>query len=387
MENLRDSKFDEKLDLVIDLLNDNEINIHKLISKYQDAPLVSKLLGLDTTITQQDLNELEQKLAGNEHHKDFRDTVSFARNLVVNWLIEDAIVILAERNDLKVNHTGKDGKRELLQGWRANSDPDLEFTLDESKLWVEVIANFPTANFDSYWEQSGEFDLRDYKLKTLKDKAKNQKTIVLGINVKQKKFFTFQIHENTEGVLGPEPKFGGKPAMKIKFPGGKPTLQSFDNLPYALKNITRQKIYKPLRPGNELEDMITQYFEVQRGFCVVTKNTDRNLIHVQYKVTTDNLNLHYVYAQQATDNSVVQIPVDHIMNNYDFGFQFSFNNKDQILYWDGSVLKHHIEYNLVKKKVWEQYLDRETKTMLVLPADYVPSLQVGRISEDFQKIL
>ena len=100
MENLRDKKFDDKLDLVIDLLNDNDINIHKLISQYQDAPLVSKLLGLDTTITQQDLNDLEEKLAGNEHHKDFRDTVSFARNLIVNWLIEDAIVIIAERTGL-----------------------------------------------------------------------------------------------------------------------------------------------------------------------------------------------------------------------------------------------------------------------------------------------
>lgn len=387
METLQDKKFDAKLDLVIDLLNDNDINIHKLISEYQDAPLVSKLLGLDTTITQQDLNDLEEKLAGNEHHKDFRDTVSFARNLIVNWLIEDAIVIIAERNGLEVNHTGKDGKRELLQGWRATSDPDLEFTMKESKLWVEVIANFPTANFDSYWEQTGEFDLRDYKLKSLKEKAKTQKTIVLGINVKQKKFFTFQIHENIEATLGPEPKFGGKPAMKIKFPGGKPTLQGFGNLPYALKNITRQKIYKPLREGKELQDLITQYFEVQRGFCVVTENTDNNLLHVQYKVTTDELNLYYVYAQLSEDNYTVQIPVDHLLNNYDFGFQFSFSNKEEILYWDGSVLKHHIEYNLNKKKVWEQYLDRETKTMLTLPTKYLPSLQVGKLSQDFQKIL
>lgn len=391
METLQDKRFADKLDLVISLLNDNNINIHKLIATYKDSELISKVLGLNPVVTQEDLSLLEEKLVGNEHHKDFRDTISFARNLIINWLLEDLIYYKAIEGGLEVQHTGNDGQRELLKGWKASSDPDLFVKLNvqnqESEIWCEVIANFPTKNFDSFWEETGYFDLRDYKLKNLLNKAKTKKTIVLGINVKQKKFFTFQIHDQIESLdYSAEEKFGNKLTKKVMFPGGKPTLNSFDKLPYILKNITRQKIYKPLQKGNELESLITQYFEVQRGFCVFTPSTDRNLLHVKGKVVTDEAQMYYVYYQQAEDNHTIHIPVDHILNDYDWGFQYSPSEKDKLYYWEGSVLKHHIEYNLNKKKVWEVYLSRD-KLTLILPTKYVPSINIGKLSEDFQKIL
>ena len=38
------------------------------------------------------------------------------------------------------------------------------------------------------------------------------------------------------------------------------------------------------------------------------------------------------------------------MNDYDFGFQFSFEDKGRLIYWEGATLKHHILYNLKQKK-------------------------------------
>jgi len=156
---------------------------------------------------------------------------------------------------------------------------------------------------------------------------------------------------------------------------------------YSVKNVLRNRVYKPLQVGYELEGVITQYFEVSRGFCIATVNTDKDLLHVNMKVTTDEAQLYYVYYQEAENNHTVNIPVDHIMNDYDFGFQFSFNDKGRIIYWDGSTIKHHILYNLKQKKVWEQWLDRETKSILQLPMKYVPGVKVARLSEDFQKIM
>ena len=45
-----ETHFEAKLDLVIDLLNDNNINIHKLLDSYQDTQLLRRILELDTTI-------------------------------------------------------------------------------------------------------------------------------------------------------------------------------------------------------------------------------------------------------------------------------------------------------------------------------------------------
>ena len=303
-------------------------------------------------------------------------------------MLEDFVYFHLKKQGLDIQRTGNDSGRKLLKGHLASGEPDLLVKQNGYKLWVEVIANFPTKNYDSFWEEEGYFDLRDYKLKNLKMKSKTDRTIVLGINVKQQKYFTMQITEALEGrPFSPEEKFGNKNTIKIDFPGGKPTLNPTDKLAYTIKNVLRNRVYKPLQVGYELEGVITQYFEVVRGFCIATVNTDKDLLHVNMKVTTDEAQLYYVYYQEAENNHTVNIPVDHVMNDYDFGFQFSFEDKGRLIYWEGATLKHHILYNLKQKKVWEQWLDRETKSILKLPMKYVPGVKVINLSEDFQKIM
>jgi len=378
-----------KLDLVIALLNEHEINIHKLIATYEDKEMINKVLGFTVEpMTEEDHKELSEKLQGNEHHKDFRNDLEFARNLIIGWLLEDFVYFHLKKQGLDIQRTGNDSGRKLLKGHLASGEPDLLVKQNGYKLWVEVIANFPTKNYDSFWEEEGYFDLRDYKLKNLKMKSKTDRTIVLGINVKQQKYFTMQITEALEGrPFSAEEKFGNKNTIKIDFPGGKPTLNPTDKLAYTIKNVLRNRVYKPLQVGYELEGVITQYFEVVRGFCIATVNTDKDLLHVNMKVTTDEAQLYYVYYQEAENNHTVNIPVDHVMNDYDFGFQFSFEDKGRLIYWEGATLKHHILYNLKQKKVWEQWLDRDTKSILKLPMKYVPGVKVIKLSEDFQKIM
>jgi|DEB0MinimDraft_10_1074344.scaffolds.fasta_scaffold01819_15 hypothetical protein len=384
---LQDTKFDSKLDLVIDLLNDHDINIFKVIDTYEDSKLVKKILGLDSTMSEADMIQLENKLIGNEHHKDYRTTLQFARNLVMNWLIEDFVYYMLRKQDIEVKRTGKDGHRKLLKGWNASSDPDLQCKINNNNLWIEVIANYPTQSFDSFWESEGYYDLRDYKLKNLKSKSYKDKTIVLGVNVKQKKYFTMQITPDLQSLdYSPEEKFGNKLTKKVMFPGGKPTLTDFSKLHYSVRNMLRQIAYHPLTEGKEMESLITQYFETQRGFCVATQNTDKNLIHVKTKVVTDEAQIYYVYYQEGKNSSEIEIPVDHIMNDYDYGFQFSFDNKSKLYCWEGSVLKHYIQYNLKDKKVWEAYLNKDRDT-LILPAKYVPNIKEIKLSQKFQEIL
>ena len=52
-----------KLDLVIALLNEHNINIHKLIGTYEDKEMINKVLGFTVEpMTNEDYKELSEKL-------------------------------------------------------------------------------------------------------------------------------------------------------------------------------------------------------------------------------------------------------------------------------------------------------------------------------------
>ena len=381
-----ETHFEAKLDLVIDLLNDNNINIHKLLDSYQDTQLLRRILELDTTWTDEDQALLAKKLAGNEHHKDERDLKTFAQSLVINWLVEDLVFMVLSKNGFNVTKEGGDQNRELLQGNQVSPKPDLKID-DKQPLWIEVIASFPYKGGNCFWEDKGYFDLRDNKLNHLKTMAKKDTTIVLGVAVADKKYFTLRIHDQLdEQKPSKESNFGNKNTTKIHFQNKKPTFSKFENLPFTIKNVVREKVYKPLDPKNKMYSFMEQYFEMQRGNCVVIPNTDQNILHTNLKVLTNEAQLYYIYYQESEDNNLIKISQDHVINNYDFGFQYSFNNPEILYWWQGSVLKHHILFNLKKHKVWEQYIDRKTD-MLHLPRSYFPELNEIKIDKKFLKFL
>ena len=94
-----ETQFETKLDLVIDLLNDNNINVHTLLNSYEDTKFLRRIIELDTSWTEEDQTKLEHKLSGNEHHKDTRDLKTFAQSLVINWLIEDFAYTILKRHN------------------------------------------------------------------------------------------------------------------------------------------------------------------------------------------------------------------------------------------------------------------------------------------------
>jgi len=381
-----ETQFETKLDLVIDLLNDNNINVHTLLNSYEDTEFLRKVIELDNTWTEEDQTKLERKLSGNEHHKDTRDLKTFAQSLVINWLIEDFAYTILKRHNFNVKRTGGDQNRELLQGSQVKPSADLLID-DKQKLNIEVIASFPYAGGQSFWVDNGFFDLRDNKLKHLLNMSRTETTIVLGILVASKQYFTMKIHDEIETRKeSTETNFGNKLTTKVIFPNGRPTTHEAKNLPYTIKNITREKVFTPLDPDNKIGSFMEQYFEMQRGNCIAVVNTDKNILHSKLKVLTNEAQLYYVYYQESQDHDTIAIPQDHIINDYDFGFQFSFNDPTVMYWWQGEVIKHHILYNLKQKKVWEPYVDRKTDTLMI-PRRYFPQLQEIKIDKKFLNIL
>lgn len=381
-----ETQFETKLDLVIDLLNDNHINVHNLLNTYEDTQFLRKIIELDATWTDEDQAKLEQKLSGNEHHKDTRDLKSFAQSLVINWLIEDFAYTILKNHGFNVKKTGGDQRRELLQGSQVKPSADLLID-DKQKLNIEVIASFPYKGGESFWVDNGYFDLRDNKLNHLLNMSKTETTIVLGILVASKKYFTMKIHDDIQTAKeSRETNFGNKLTTKVMFPNGRPTVHDAKNLPYTIKNITREKVYTPLDQENKMDSFIEQYFEMQRGNCIAVPNTDENILHTKLKVLTNEAQLYYVYYQEVENNDTIIIPQDHIINDYDFGFQYSFKDPTVMYWWQGEVIKHHILYNLKRKKVWESYINRTTD-MLMIPRKYFPQLNEIQIDKKFLEIM
>ena len=374
---------EERLDLVIALLNDYDINVFKLIQTYEDSEFLLRIVGLDPTWDEAHDNKLAKLLPGTAHHRDARSLKEYAESLVRNWLVEDLIYYMLKGYKLNVKKEGSDSKRQLLEGKAVSGAPDLKVE-DKKNLWIEVIASYTP-----YWEKQGVYDLRDKKLIGLKNKSKDDPTVVLGVSLHNKQFFMQSIDSSLETLDETEwEKFGNKYTTKVVFPGGTPNLKPLSQLPNKVLNIVQEKIYKPLDPNNKLESFMTQYFEVHRGGCLVSA-PKKETTHVKMRVTTNDLQQYSVYYQEAGEeygNGVVVIPLDHVANDYDYGFQFNFKEKDRILFWEGNVLKHHIIMNLQKHKVWERFYD-DKRENLILPTKYVPNLKVLPISEKFQKIM
>ena len=374
---------EERLDLVIALLNDYDINVFKLIQTYEDSEFLLRIVGLDPTWDEVHDEKLAKLLPGTAHHRDSRSLKEYAESLVRNWLVEDLIYYILKGYKLNVKREGSDSKRQLLEGKAVSGAPDLKVE-DKKNLWIEVIASYTP-----YWEKNGVYDLRDKKLIGLKNKSKEDRTVVVGVSLHNKSFFMQGIDSSLETLDETEwEKFGNKYTTKVKFPDGKPNLKPINALPNLVLNIVQEKIYKPLDQKNKMESFMTQYFEVHRGGCMVLEPLEETT-HVKMRIATNDLQhyaVHYQEADEKLGNGAVIIPLDHVTNDYDFGFQFDFNEKDRILFWEGSVLKHHIIMNLQKHKVWETYLDNKREN-LILPPKYVPNLKVLPISEKFQKIM
>ena len=225
-----------KLSLVKDLYYSLDKDIVKVVDSYHDPIITKKILSNVYAWNEEDNIHLNTLLKGTDHHRDFRDNRGYAFNIILNWLVEDLIyeVLL---NDFSIQKVGSDNKRELLQGSRVTSEPDLLIN-ENPKIWIEVIANYPINNFSSFWEKEFYFDLRDNKFKSLLGKSLEDKVIVLGVVVKKKSFFIKTISEKQEfRSIKKEANFGYKSTTRIYFEDNKINLIESKKLVDTIRNL------------------------------------------------------------------------------------------------------------------------------------------------------
>ena len=143
-----------------------------------------------------------------QHFKDKRQGFEYAVDLMLGWLVEDAVLIFLKKNNISSSLGGTDASREFLNKKQISSHADL--SINKKQLTnLEVFCDWSNT-----WERFNHADFRDQKFQSLKTNDAK----VLGISPKISKGFLLDVKEKscvfekTDFIKG----YGGKPGYTIK---------------------------------------------------------------------------------------------------------------------------------------------------------------------------
>ena len=127
--------------------------------------------------------------AGNvhEHQNDSRSYHEYAIDIILGWIIEDAIVLKLQKNNINAHLIGVDSNREFLKMDDIDSTPDIEVNNRLMDVFVD---------WTNFWVKSnGQADLRDFKYK----KLEKEKALLLGLSPISQVGFLLDISNNSYG--------------------------------------------------------------------------------------------------------------------------------------------------------------------------------------------
>lgn len=104
--------------------------------------------------------------------KDRRSALEYGVNLVLGWLVEDAVAAWFRQAGATVSATGADAGRDFLLRAQVFQDADLSVAVDENQRRLEVLCDWKDT-----WRLRDHLDLRDNKYMRLR--AEN--ALILGL--------------------------------------------------------------------------------------------------------------------------------------------------------------------------------------------------------------
>lgn len=143
--------FKKKLNHVIQLYHDYGTRVWAQLTTYPDPDFYHHIL--IGTLTPIESDKLRHQLNRTDHHRDNRNITDYAREILLNWLMEDLVIgYVLTRNFKKIILTGADQDRRFLPGSRVNAAPDLK--ADGQRFDMKC-------DWTGYWLEKGIVDLRD----------------------------------------------------------------------------------------------------------------------------------------------------------------------------------------------------------------------------------
>lgn len=222
---------ERNIKLLDELLAEVDMSIRQVVSCYPEGEFYLRLLGLEGEWTEDDVVILEKRIRGTRHHRNHRDARTYIGDLLLGWVIQDAVTVLLQKAGYECRPAGANVSRELLSGRQITEEPDLWLKSPDGKVWwLDVLADYPTKKgAPSYWQTQMRCELRDNKFRRLLEKRlEGVQAGVIGISVGTKTYFGLALSDELIQELENPPQrnrrirriethwpYGGKPAISL----------------------------------------------------------------------------------------------------------------------------------------------------------------------------
>jgi hypothetical protein len=217
--------------LLDELLNEVGMSVEQIVQSYPEGDLYLRLLGLKGAWAEQDSKAIEERVKGTRHHRNHRDVRTYIGDLLLGWVMQDAVTMLLQKAGYECHATGADATRQLLTGRQVTEEPDLWLRTPVGETWwLDVLTDYPTRRGAlSYWLEKRWCDLRDNKFKRLMAKREEGAQVgLIGVSVGAKSYFGLALSDDLLLELENPPKrnrriqriethwaYGGKPAISL----------------------------------------------------------------------------------------------------------------------------------------------------------------------------
>ena len=170
--------YSNKVDSCVKAINSLGYGVSNLIKKYkgQHFPNGPEKSGCFTEVISKELSEETseylQKMCDLAHLRDTRTPQEYGIDLILGWLIEDAVLYLLKKKGKKAILSGHDRFREFLPARKISTQPDIRVRFNCGERMLEVFSDWKGT-----WHKANHADLRDNKY----NKLKEEKAIMVGI--------------------------------------------------------------------------------------------------------------------------------------------------------------------------------------------------------------
>ena len=152
--------FSAKLRIVIELYHSRGKTVWQHLRVYPEPELYQHLL--TNALTPMDGDNLRQRLSRTTHQRDSRKLADYAREILLNWLVEDYVIAaLSGKQPGKIQLSGTDRQRQFLAGPEIAAAPDI--LVDGKPFDIK-------SDWTNYWSQRQVIDLRDDEYLLLKER-------------------------------------------------------------------------------------------------------------------------------------------------------------------------------------------------------------------------
>lgn len=166
------------------ILEESLLNIAKKFN-YHESNLI--ILENNLELLKEKHNDIYNNLLSCRQQRDTRSELTYAKDLIANWILEDILLNKLIENGFELNLAGNDKDRIILSNNKISTTPDYELNKNDNIYKIELICSFT-----NYWEKYKKIDFRNDKFL----KSKEKKAIILCLDFFNNKFFILDLRLN-----------------------------------------------------------------------------------------------------------------------------------------------------------------------------------------------